>query len=158
MSPRKFQPAVLWIALLVVCVPLLQAHEDTLIKLDGSKLVGLPADLSPAELDLKEFRLRIGENELTFPPLLKDFFQQPHDLQVSASWYHRLEILPPYLLIRITPKKKDFSYEILLELRTLDLIKLSVALRESEGSTRHLKVELEDEWKKDFKKLIRKVE
>src|SRR3954447_17824360 len=81
-----------------LCGPLL-AHQDTIIRLEGKNLVGLPPQYSPAELDLEAFRLRIGKHVMEFSPLLRGFFRrQPYDLQVVASWYldNHDGSLPPY--------------------------------------------------------------
>src|SRR4051812_2856783 len=115
---------------------LLHAHEDTLIKQQGTSLVGLPQEYAPAEFDVKAFRLRIGKHVMTFAPLLQSLFDEPHSLRISASWYHSRSILPPYLLLEIRPNKKDFiSYGILLNLETLELIQLSVSVRDSEAGS-----------------------
>lgn len=109
----------------------LLAHSDTTVRLEHKKLVGLPKQYTPAELDVNAFRLKIKDHEMEFSPLLKSFFDLPHDLTLSASWYHESDILPPYLLLHILPKKKDFSFQLLINLDTLDLIEASVVLRNS---------------------------
>jgi hypothetical protein len=133
------------------------AHEDHIIKIKDDKLVGLPDKYAPAEISLKESRLRIGDHVMVFSPLLKSLFDLPHDLKLTASWYHDPKIVPPYLVIAIQPKGKDFSYKLMLNLDTLDLIELSVTLRESEKSTRLLPIALSDEEKEDIRKSVRKV-
>ncbi len=133
------------------------AHQDRIIEMKGDKLVGLPDKYAPAEINVKEARIRIGDHAMTFSPLLKSLFDQPHELSLSASWYHDRSILPPYLSLTIQPKKKDFSYNLLLNLETLDLIELSVTLRESDVSTRNLPIALSDEQKADIRKSIRKL-
>src|SRR5436190_23376071 len=105
------------------------AHVDTIIELKGKALVGLPSEYAPAELDLEAFRLRIGHHVMEFSPLLRSFFKrQPYDLQVLASWYHEG---PPYIVLAITPKGRDYSYKVALALDTLRLVGLSVDLRSS---------------------------
>jgi hypothetical protein len=148
---------------LVVCVLVLfwfgslVAHEDTVIGLESKKLVGLPLEYTPADLDLKEFRIRIKDHAMVFSPLLRSFFDQPYDLRISASWYHDRKILPPYLLLSIQPKKKDFRYEVLLSLDTLALLQLSVVLQESDSSSRHLPIAVSDAQKEDLRKSIKKI-
>src|SRR5438105_3106245 len=103
------------------------AHEDRIINLHGNKLIGLPARYSPAEFDTKNLRLTIGKNSKELSPWLKGFFELPHDLEFSASWYHQPSSeLPYYLLITISPKQKDFRYGILVALDTLDLLRVYV--------------------------------
>jgi len=108
------------------------AHADMIIDLRGKKLVGLPAQYSPAEFDTKTLRLTIGKRSKELSPWLKGFFELPHDLEFSASWYHEPSPdLPYYLLITISPKHKDFRYGILVALDTLDLLSVYVDAIES---------------------------
>jgi hypothetical protein len=130
------------------------AHRDTLIRLEGTQLVGLPEKFAPAELDLKAARLRIGHHVMTFSPFLESLFDQPHELVISASWYHHSKTLPPYILLRIQPREKDFSYGILLNLETLELIEVSVTLRESATTTRELRIDLSDDQKQAIERSI----
>jgi hypothetical protein len=94
---------------------------------------------------------------MKFSPFLRSLLDQPHALGISASWYHERKILPPYLLLRIQPTKKDFSYELLLNLETLDVIELSVTLRESDSESRHLPIALSKQQKEDIRKSIQKL-
>jgi hypothetical protein len=134
-----------------------QAHEDTIIQLRGTNLVGLPKNYSPAEFDTNTFRLRIGNHAMTFTPFLKSLFDAPHDLRISGSWYHQRSTLPPYLLFHIQPKKKDFSYSILINMDTLDVIEVSVTLRESDSTSRHLQVALSEQQQEVIRKSIEKL-
>lgn len=104
---------------------------------------------------MKAFRLRIAKHEMTFAPFLKNLFEHPHDLRVSASWYHDSATLPPYILLHIQPKMKDFSYDLLLNLGTLELIELSVVLQTSDASTWHLPIALRDQWKEEIQSSTR---
>ncbi len=133
------------------------AHRDTRIELRGVKLVGLPPEYSPAELDLKGRRLRIKDHEMKISGLLESFFDQPYDLQVHSSWYHDHHILPPYLELEIRPKKKDYGFEILLELHTLRLIKATVVLHEGHGTTQYIPSALEDFQKKLIRESVKTV-
>jgi hypothetical protein len=155
------------VCLLVVlgsCRSLL-AHQDTIIRLEGKTLIGLPSQYSPAELDLKALRLRIGRHVMEFSPLLKSFFRrQPYDLQVLASWYHDNKdgSLPPYLTLHITPKGRDYSYGVMFVLDTLRVIDVSVALRGSEGppetfTMQSLRIALSDFEKKQIEESIKDV-
>ena len=124
------------------------AHEDTQIELQGTKLVGLPGRYSPAELDLKTHRLRIGNHVMKISGVLETFFDEPYDLRVSSSWYHERDLLPPYILLDIHPKTKDYRFQVLLELDTLQLIKASIVLHNASGVTQYLSIALEDFQKK----------
>jgi hypothetical protein len=145
---------LVWICLTLALPSELQAHEDAIIQLKGTNLVGLPKTYAPAELDMKAFRLRIGSHAMTFSPFLKSLFDEPNELRISASWYHERSTLPPYLLLHIQPKKKDFSYSILFNMDTLDVIEVSVTLRESDATSRHLPVALSDQQKEEIRKSI----
>ena len=95
---------------------------------------------------------------MEFSGLLKSFFDEPYDLEVSSSWYHDPDILPPYLSLDIRPKKKNFSYQVLFALDTLRVIEVTVVLRESESTTRLLPVALSESQKKDMRESIRKAQ
>src|SRR5262245_50366134 len=49
----------------------LMAHKDAIIQLNGTSLTGLPKNYAPAELDMTAFRLRIGNRQMSFSPLLR---------------------------------------------------------------------------------------
>jgi hypothetical protein len=154
MNTRLLQLLV-WICLFLALPSVLYAHKDIIIPLKGTNMVGLPKNYAPAELDMKALRLRIGSHAMTFSPLLKSFFDEPYELRISASWYHERSILPPYLLLHIQPKKtKDFSYNILINMDSLDVIELSVTLRESDSTSRDLPIALSEQQKEDLRKSI----
>ena len=138
----------------VVWSSALLAHEDTPIQIKDGALIGLPVKYLPAEFDTTVYRIRIGNHAMNFDPFLKSFFDQPHELVISASWYHEPEILPPYIALHTRPRKKDFSYEMLLNLDTLEVIYIFVVLHMDDSSTRDLPIALTDQWKKDIKKSI----
>ncbi len=141
------------------------AHQDTIIRLEGKALVGLPSQYSPAELDLEAFRLQIGRRVMQFSPMLRGFFlRQPYDLKVSASWYHENDYvtLPPYLVLHVTPKGRDYTYRVLLALDTLRLIDVSVDLRGSAGppetfTIQTLRIDLSDYDKKLIEESVKDV-
>jgi hypothetical protein len=149
---------------LASCHPLF-AHQDTLIRLEGKTLIGLPGQYSPAELDLEALRLRIGRHSMEFSPFLKSFFRrQPYDLQIVASWYHSNQdgTLPPYLSFHIKPKGRDYTYRIIFALDTLRMIDVSVALQGSAGppetfTEQHLRIALSDLQKKEIEESVKDV-
>jgi hypothetical protein len=154
MSARLLQLFV-WVCLTLALPSALQAHEDTIIQLKGTNLVGLPKNYAPAELDMRAFRLRIGSRAMNFSPYLRCFFDEPYELRISASWYHERSTLPPYLLLHIQPKKKkDFSYGILFNMDTLDVIEVSVTLRVSDTSSRDFSIALSAQQKEEIRKSI----
>ena len=137
---------------------LAHAHQDAVIRLEGKDLHGLPKAFAPATFDPEACRLRIATREMTCSPLLGGLFDQPHDLQITASWYHDRRTLPPYLALKIQPKSKDFSYTILLALDSLEIIDLSVTLQESTYSRRHLRIALSEEERNAIKKSVAIIE
>ena len=141
---------LLWVTLTVAWPYAVQADESLLIELKGTELFGLPEKYAPAELDMKTFRLRIGKKEMTFPPFLAAFFEHPHDLRISAPKY-RYPDFPTWLRFHIEPKKKDFSYDLFLNLDTLELQGMSILLQTSDTSMRKLSI-----WSEDLKKEITK--
>jgi hypothetical protein len=150
-----FLRAFLWIVLSFGCPSFLHAHMDQIIEVKGTALVGLPDEYSPAELEMTAFRLRIGKHEMTFSPYLTNFFEEAYDLRITASWDHGPELLPPYINLHIKPKGKDYSYKLLLNLRTLDLIEFSVVLKTSGSKTWPLPIALDDRTKKEIRESIR---
>src|SRR5262249_42472620 len=150
--PAQF---LVWICMTLALPFALHAHKDTIIQLKGTRLVGLPKHYGPAELDMRAFRLRIGSHAMTSSPFLKSLFDEPQEVSVSAAWYHERSTLHPYLLLHIQPKtKKDFSYGILFNMDTLDVIEVSVTLRESDTTTRDLPIQLSDQQKEEIRKSI----
>ena len=136
-------------------------HEDTLIKLRGTTLEGLPDKYSPADFNLKAKTLRIKNHEMRFSRFLSAFleYDPPFDLVISASWYHQeLSSLPPYILFHVKPRNRDFSYELLFNLDTLELIDATVTLQLSKSSTRDVSISVPDEVKKEIRKSIHEIE
>ena len=141
----------LWVVLSFGSPCFLHANVDRVIEIKGTALIGLPERYAPAKLEMTAFRLRIGKHEMTFSPYLKNLFEQPHDLRITASWDHEPEgILPPYLNLQIQPKGRDYSYKLLLNLDTLDVIELPIILKTSDSKTWELPVELNDRLKKEI--------
>jgi hypothetical protein len=140
----KARTQCLLLALLWAAQPIhsLVAHEDTIIRLEGTQLVGLPQQYQPAELDVRAYRIRIRGQTKEFSPWLKSIFDQPHELRISASWYN-YSILPPYLLLSITPAGKNYTYQILVDMDAVRLIEVKKA-RQSGGGTTFFPIELSD--------------
>jgi hypothetical protein len=131
------------IALLIGVVPL-AAHQDTPIQRKDGKLLGLPKEFQPASFDLEKKIFTISGKALKFPDSLQSLFPDdrrvdqfgepnavkgiPYELKFSASWYHGPSLLPPYLLITITPNDRDFRAEIFVDLETVAFLEGSVGL------------------------------
>jgi hypothetical protein len=102
----------------------------------------LPQQYQPAELDLGAFRITLRGQTVAFSPFLKSLFDQPYDLHLSASWYHERATLPPYLCIRISPKDRDFHYELVIDLETSRLIHLKTVKHYRDQSLQFFNVAL----------------
>ena len=129
------------------------AHEDANIRLEGTKLVGLPEDYSPAELDMKTWRLRIGKHAITIPQQQRNLFEQSYNLQISASWYHGPSGLPPYMAFNVQPNKRDFRFEMIVNLKTLELVGLSIIVKLSDSEERYWPLAFDGQWKAAIKTL-----
>ncbi len=137
-------------ALLIGVTPL-SAHQDTVIELKDGKLLDLPEEFQPAAFDLDKKTLIISGKALQFPDSLQALFPDdrpvdqlgepnpvkgiPHTLKFSASWYHGPSLLPPYLLITITPNDRDFESEILVDIEAVAFLEARVLLKVSEERT-----------------------
>jgi len=142
----------LFILCIIFTAPSALAHEDTFIGLDGTKLTGLPSQFAPAELDIKDSSFRIKNHRMHFAPYIQAFFtdHEKYDLKITASWYHDLSELPPYIDIHIYPSQKDYHYELLFNLNTLEVIKLTVVAQIDKDTIRDFDVALTDGQKKDI--------
>ena len=142
----KTRTQCLLLSVLLAALPAesLFAHEDTIIRLEGTQLIGLPQQYQPAELDVRAYRIRLRGHTKELSPWLKGLFDQPHKLEISASWYHDSSILPPYLLLRVTPTGRNYSYEILVDMDAIRLIQAKKALRESDTVTTFIPIALSD--------------
>lgn len=75
-------------------------HSDTILQLEGGKLVGLPDEYLPAEFDFADLRLSISGRVVIFPECIKTEFNfDIGELLIASSWYHeaRTGSLPPYI-------------------------------------------------------------
>lgn len=138
------------ISLLIGVAPLV-AHQDTPIQLKDGKLIGLPKEFQPAAFDLEKKTLTISGKALPFSHSLQSLFPAdrsvdefgfqnavkgiPYELKFSASWYHGPSLLPPYLLIKITPDDRDFRTEILVDIESVAILEARVFLKISEERT-----------------------
>jgi hypothetical protein len=120
------------------------AHENKIITLEEGKLIGLPDQFAPAEFNLDNFKLRIGDNEMAFTPFLASLFPEnnEYDLDIYSSWYHDKSVSPSYIGFRIKPKEKDFSYKFSFNMDTLELLDVEVILKESPSCNRYLEIKI----------------
>lgn len=120
--------------------PSLWAGPDAPLRLEGDKLIGLPAEYAPAQLDLKAGRLQIKNHVMDFTLLLGGLIgKTPGDLSIFASWSQEIStpgrpILPPHLVI-IRKSEDGSEFDFLFNLETLDLMGISVTLLTGGQST-----------------------
>jgi hypothetical protein len=127
---------------LLLSTPLqLLAHQDTLLSVSKEgKLQGLPKEYEPAFLQISKggqfsstsVKLKIKGHAVKFPSCISNLFSIPatERMTISASWYHDLSLLPPYLAIylpqRTSPKDSSWfdGHTIVINLRTAEIISL----------------------------------
>lgn len=149
------QAIALAILSLAIGCGLASAHQDTPLQLKDGVLEGLPKVFQPARFDLEKKVLTIGGKNLELPPTLRRWFPDdhtadtfaepqkgiPYDLSFSASWYHGLSsTLPPYLQIRITPKERDFCFEIIVDIQSLKILEANMIVSLSPNSKQRVPI------------------
>ena len=153
----KINKTLLGSILILMIFTSAHAHQDRIIVLENNNLVGLPAEYQPAQLDLKASKLRIKNHEMDFSPYVKSFFEEePYEIQISSSWYHTRSSLPPYLQIRIIPEDKDYRYQLLFNMNTLEIIDIEVVILR-ERTSRGFPVALSELQTKSIKESIKEV-
>lgn len=102
-------------------------HKDTPLQIDkNGNIIGLPNEYSPAKFDEAEKILQIRNRIIVFPECITEYFEEYKNvkLNLSASWYHSKDIMPFYLNFEISDYSTDYSHSILINLETLELIKV----------------------------------
>lgn len=128
------------------------AHEDRIITLEDGNLIGLPKEYQPSEFNLGENRLRIGNHTMHFHEYIQGFIPKgEYELEFLSSWYPEDSI--PYLIMRIIPANKGYSYTLYFNLDTLDLLVIQVVIHE-EDRTRGLSIKLNEGLKREIKATI----
>ena len=106
------------LCIVVMCIPFpLAAHQDTTLKLESDgRLVGLPQEYLPANLDISSWTISIVKQQFTFPRCLSSRLKgvKESDIEISSSWYNPVHVVsedeyfsfPSYLKIEI--ESKDF--------------------------------------------------
>lgn len=102
-------------------------HEDTILQLDAyGNISGLPKEYSPAKFDLDNAYLKIKDKEILFPPCIShylNFYKNP-EIELSASWYHWIDIMPYYINIEISGENKSHRLSIIIDLESLELLEI----------------------------------
>jgi hypothetical protein len=120
------------VALVILC-SVASAHQDTILKLQDGKIIGLPEKYLPASFDVSELSLSLADKRLVLPEVIRglliddtkvDPFAdkpskaiRPCKFSFSASWYHgSMSDLPPYILISIVPEGAACRIELLIDM------------------------------------------
>ena len=123
------------------------AHQDTRLKFDNGKIIGLPDAYLPSSFDAVELSVTIAGRKLMLPEVFQRLLKKnvnvdpfdgsrqienvPCTFTFSASWYHA-ELggdLPPYMLISILPKGNDCHFEILVDMDHLKILKADIQIK-----------------------------
>ena len=139
-------------------------HTDAPLELKDGNLRStrehrqIPKEYQPLRYDEKRKLIRIGDHEMELPSFLKSLFTDHQHAKVSfsASWYHDLEELPPYLLVKIEPRDRHFSYHLLLNMKNLTIIDLEVVIDLGRGGTKYLPIDL-TAWKEEIAASIKRL-
>ena len=134
------------------------AHRDTVLKIEkNGTLKRLPEQYLPSVFDQKLLFLQVGKNRLDFPVCLAKYFEfdREYRLKIMSSWYHDNKNLPPYIKLEISPRNA-FQYSLLLELDTLKIINVEIALQHSPNSWSLHLVEIDAACRKSIERNIRR--
>ena len=132
-------------------------HKDTPLQIDkNGNIIGLPNEYSPAKFDEAEKILQIRNRIIVFPECITEYFEENKNtkLNLSASWYHSKDIMPFYLNFEISDYSTDYSYSILINLETLELIKVYKETRKGISFINE-KIELDKKCLNQYKNEIR---
>lgn len=110
------------------------AHTDKSIQQKDGRMIGLPEKYSPAIFNWETKILRIGGNQVNLATLDNIIpFEQKYEIDVVSSWYHDTSTLPPYIGLKLKPADQSFTYSLLFNLDTLELLKVSIKYRIHQG-------------------------
>jgi len=142
----KHIATLLFVLGMVLLCGVVDAHQDTRLKFEDGKIIGLPVDYLPASFDVEELSVTIAAKKLKFPYvfhrlLRKGVNPDPFDetgkfesiscsYTFSASWYHEslnagmppALRLPPYILISIFPTGRAYHFELLIDMESLKFL------------------------------------
>lgn len=112
---------LLWVLCLATASHALFAHQDAIIYLKAGKLEGLPEKYQTASFSLTDRTIGAGWLSAKIPPCIWKYFANAKaaDLQFTASWYHDLKMLPPYISISVPEAGTMNRVQLLLNLDTL---------------------------------------
>ncbi|GAB1267214.1 hypothetical protein NBRC116493_04670 [Aurantivibrio infirmus] len=115
------------------------SHQDTILTFENKNLLGLPDKFSPSMFDIEKMELSIGGKSLVFPPCVSKYFLDNDDyiLEISASWYHDLRNIPPYISFYLKFTNRDYAYNLLFSLDTLEAIEFEVQTYADSGLFLH---------------------
>ena len=141
---------VAFLSLLALSALPAPAHQDTRLKFEDGKIIGLPEKYQPAAFDLKRQALTLSGKEMPFPPALRRLLTRkiesddpfddaappeteplPYSYSFAASWYHEMVLsgLPPYLLVTIRPEEGEARFELLIDMDKRALLRAEVVTK-----------------------------
>ena len=164
--PHRLRPAcVFFLALLAFGFGPAAAHQDVKLKFKDGIILGLPEEFGPAKFDREKKILTLGGKALPLPDMLRRNFRDhrlhhwdaeaprqageprtplAYDLAFTASWYHDPLLLPPYLLMKVTPKDRDFRYEILFDMEKPGILEAHVIHQLTDSTSQSFPIQFEN--------------
>ena len=135
---------IIFLILVIFNVPSF-SHQDTIIKIENGMLIGLPEKYNPATINTDSLIIKINDSKLEFPTWFKQHIKsiKNYKLNISASWYHDLNIAPPVINIRLENKLKGFAYIFVFNLDTKEIHSISVRLNHEDDSWINHKLDME---------------
>ena len=134
-------------------------HKDRILEIDEKgNITGLPKKFSPAKFDIEKKKLRIKNKAVIFPECIGDYFEKlkKPQLKLTASWYHPKQTMPYYISINVQGEKSKNTHKFLINLETLELIRLSKTTT-AEGSYSSEEIVLDKDCICEYNQGIRKV-
>ncbi|GAB5386994.1 MAG: hypothetical protein Alis3KO_41170 [Aliiglaciecola sp.] len=106
------------------------AHEDTMIEINGSELLGLPTAYQPSSFDIETLTLKVKNLSVTFPACFTSRFSWNEQVEIYSSWYHdpKLFGVPAYIVF-ISP---ETEFGLMLDLKSLKPILINAGFVDTE--------------------------
>lgn len=108
------------------------AHQDTKIRWDGDKLIGLDKAYAPASFNFKKKELIISGHKLELHGGIKELFPEldaegkfDGKVKFTASWYHRFSLLPPYMVMEVVENKTKYNFSIMVDISAVKVLRVS---------------------------------
>jgi hypothetical protein len=125
----------------------ISAHQDTVLKISGNKITGLPKIYENVLVNWDNNSITINGKEAKFPDFTANLFKAKKNLDaqgnldllvgikwnliVQGSWYHdksETNRLPDYISFNIYPENKDYYLTVTFDLEKSSLVGSTVML------------------------------